>query len=73
MFCLISLELLNRLWGEIKLFVYKLENIDVNEKQAQLVKIYVKNNDYVEKGDLLCSLETTKVIFDVLASSLDLS
>lgn len=47
------------------MFVYKLENIDVNEKQAQLVKIYVKNNDYVEKGDLLCSLETTKVIFDV--------
>lgn len=51
------------------MFVYKLENIDVNEKQAQLVKMYVKNNDYVEKGDLLCSLETTKVIFDVEAES----
>ena len=49
------------------MFVYKLENIDVNENQAQLVKIYVKNNDYIKKGDLLCSLETTKVIFDVEA------
>jgi len=49
------------------LFVYKLENIDVNENQAQLVKIYVKKNDYIKKGDLLCSLETTKVIFDVEA------
>lgn len=49
------------------MFVYKLENIDVNENNAQLVKIYVKNNDYIKKGDLLCSLETTKVIFDVEA------
>lgn len=49
------------------MFEYRLETIDVNEEQAQIVKIYVKNNEYVKKGNMLCSLETTKVIFDVEA------
>ena len=49
------------------MFEYRLETIDVNEEQAQIVKVYVKNNEYVRKGNMLCSLETTKVIFDVEA------
>lgn len=49
------------------MFEYRLETIDVNEEQAQIVKMYVKNNEYVKKGNMLCSLETTKIIFDVEA------
>ena len=41
--------------------------LNPNENQAQLVELYVSEKQHVSKGDLICTLETTKSTNDVLA------
>jgi len=47
------------------MYEYKLKTIDVNDSKAVVVKIYKNNNDFVNKGDIVCTMETTKVTFDI--------
>jgi len=42
----------------------KIPLLGENEKYAKLVKCYVEDGQYVKKGQILCFLETTKVVFD---------
>ncbi len=44
-----------------------LEVVDVNETEAEIVEIYINNNEYVKKGDTVCTVETTKVAIDIEA------
>lgn len=41
--------------------------LNPNEPEANLVALHVAEGDFVEKGDLLCTLETTKSTADVQA------
>lgn len=43
--------------------------LNPNERDAQLVAIYVEEGDYVENGHLVCTLETTKSTTEVTAES----
>lgn len=43
--------------------------LNPNESEAKLVALHVAEGDFVEKGDLLCTLETTKSTAEVLAES----
>ncbi len=43
--------------------------LNPNEPEANLAALHVAEGDFVEKGDLLCTLETTKSTADVLAES----
>lgn len=51
------------------MFKYRLGNIDVNDDTAIVTDIYVKKNDYVKIGDVICTLETTKVAIDIEAEA----
>jgi acetyltransferase-like isoleucine patch superfamily enzyme len=43
-------------------------NIDVNEDSATIVDIYIENGEKVQKEDIICSIETTKVVEDISAN-----
>ncbi len=44
-----------------------LPNVDVNEKEATITDIFIAEGSYVEKGDILFKIESTKVIKDIFA------
>jgi pyruvate/2-oxoglutarate dehydrogenase complex dihydrolipoamide acyltransferase (E2) component len=47
---------------------YKTINVpqsDVNDLMSTLVEWHVSNNDYVKVGDVVCTMETSKLVFDV--------
>jgi len=48
-----------------KIFLVTVPQLGVNEDTANLNEWYVSENEKVEKGQLLCGLETTKTVFDV--------
>ncbi len=45
----------------------KVPQENVNDQNVYVVEIYYKNGDYVEKGDILIDLETSKAIFSIEA------
>lgn len=49
------------------MYQQRLETIDVNDTGAQVTRIYLENNEWVDKGDLVCTVETTKVTLDIEA------
>ena len=44
---------------------YRLQTIDVNDSKAVVVKIYKNNNDFINIGEVVCTVETTKVALDI--------
>jgi sugar O-acyltransferase (sialic acid O-acetyltransferase NeuD family) len=43
----------------------KIPKLDVNDEYAILTEWHVREGEYVEKGALLCSMETAKTVYDV--------
>ena len=47
------------------LFVVKLPQLGTNDISATITKWFVIEGDLVKKGDLICSIETTKAVSDI--------
>ncbi|RLC82169.1 MAG: hypothetical protein DRJ03_05115 [Chloroflexi bacterium] len=51
------------------IFVVTVPQLGVNDQVATIVDWYVRDEDAVSSGDPLCTLETTKAVFDVEADA----
>jgi len=48
-----------------KIIAINVPQLGVNDQEAELIKWFVSNEDKISTGDMLCTLETAKAVFDV--------
>lgn len=49
------------------MYKYKLGSVDSKEEEAEVIEIYKENGEYVEKNEVVCTVEATKVTMEIEA------